>query len=267
MTGWGQTGPLAHAAGHDWNYIAITGALHGIGRRKEEAPVPPLNLVGDFGGGAMFLALGIVAGMLEAEKSGTGQVVDAAITDGAASLMTLFYGMHAAGMWVDERAENILDTAAPFGEVYETRDGKHVAVLAIEPKFYAELLQRLGLDASTLPHQYDRSGWPAMKARFAEIFKTKTRDEWCAILEGTDACFGPVLSLTEAPHHPHNQARQTFVELDGVMQPAAAPRFSRTPAEIRCSPARPGEHTDAALADWGFHTDEIARLRAAGAIA
>jgi alpha-methylacyl-CoA racemase len=266
MTGWGQTGPLSHAAGHDWNYIAITGALHPIGR-KGEPPVPPLNLVGDFGGGALFLALGIVAGLLEADRSGHGQVVDAAITDGVASLMTLFYGMHGGGTWLDERASNILDTAAPFGEIYETKDGKFVSVLAIEPKFYAELLSRLGLDPATLPHQYDKSQWPAMKVRFAEIFKTKTRDEWCAILEGTDACFGPVLSLTEAPHHRHNVARGTFVEIDGVVQPAAAPRFSRTPAEIQRPPAAAGEHTDEALRDWGLSADEIASLRAARAIA
>jgi len=267
MTGWGQTGPLAHAAGHDWNYIAITGALHPTGRNKNEPPVPSLNLVGDFGGGALFLALGIVAGMLEADRSGHGQVVDAAITDGVASLMTLFYGMLGHGTWLDERASNILDTAAPFGEIYETKDGKFVSVLAIEAKFYAELLSRLGLDPATLPHQYDKSQWPTMKARFAEIFKTKTRDEWCAILEGTDACFGPVLSLTEAPKHPHNVARGTFVEIDGVVQPAAAPRFSRTPAEIQRPPARIGEHTDEALHDWGLSPAEIAALRAAGAVA
>jgi alpha-methylacyl-CoA racemase len=266
MTGWGQTGPLSQAAGHDWNYISITGALHGIGR-KHEAPVPPLNLVGDFGGGSLFLALGIVAGMLETERSGKGQVVDAAITDGAASLMTLFYGMLAGGSWLDERASNILDTAAHFGEVYETKDGKWVSILPIEPKFYAELLERLGLDAKELPHQYDRSQWPAMKERFAALFKTKTRDEWCAILENTDACFGPVLSLTEAPKHPHNVARQTFVEIDGIPQPAPAPRFSRTPGAIQFAPARPGEHTDEALRDWGFGSDEVARLRAAGAVA
>jgi alpha-methylacyl-CoA racemase len=266
MTGWGQTGPLSQAAGHDWNYIAITGALHGIGR-KGEAPVPPLNLVGDFGGGALFLALGIVAGLLETERSGKGQVVDAAITDGAASLMTLFYGMLAGGSWLDERASNILDTAAHFGEVYETKDGKWVSVLSIEPKFYAELLSRIGLDPKELPHQYDKSEWPAMKERFAKIFRTKTRDEWCAILENTDACFGPVLSLTEAPKHPHNVARQTFVEIDGIPQPAPAPRFSRTPGSIQCAPARPGEHTDEALRDWGFGADEIARLRAGGAVA
>jgi alpha-methylacyl-CoA racemase len=267
MTGWGQTGPLAQAAGHDWNYIAITGALHGIGRRKDEAPVPPLNLVGDFGGGAMFLALGIVAGMLEAEKSGTGQVVDAAITDGVASLMTLFYGMMGNGTWLDQRSSNILDTAAPFGEVYETKDGKWVTVLAIEQKFYAELVQRMGLDPATLPHQYDREQWPAMKKRFAEVFKTKTRDEWCEIMEGTDACFGPVMTMTEAPTHRHNVARGTFVEIDGVVQPQAAPRFSRTPAEIQRPPARAGEHTAEVFAEWGCSKDEIAALRAAGAVA
>jgi alpha-methylacyl-CoA racemase len=267
MTGWGQFGPLSHAAGHDWNYIAITGALHPIGRDPREAPVPPLNLVGDFGGGALFLALGIVAGMLEADRSGRGQVVDAAITDGAASLMTLFYGMLGHGTWLDERAANILDTAAPFGEIYETKDGKWVSVLAIEPKFYAELLERLGLDPATLPHQYDREQWPAMKARFAAIFKTKTRDEWCEILEGTDACFGPVLSLREAPAHRHNVARGTFVEIDGVVQPAAAPRFSRTPSAIRCPPARAGEHTDEVLRETGLSAAEIAALRAGGAVA
>ncbi len=267
MTGWGQEGPVAHAAGHDWNYIAITGALHPIGRHKHEPPVPPLNLVGDFGGGALYLALGIVAGMLEAEKSGKGQVVDAAIVDGAASLMTLFYGMHASGMWIDERVENILDTAAPFGEIYETKDGKHVSVLAIEPKFYAELIERMGIAGEGLPHQYDRGQWPAMKTRFAEVFKTKTRDEWCKILEGTDACFGPVMSITEAPKHRHNVARGTFVEVDGVVQPAPAPRFSRTPGAIQRPPAAPGENTDEVLRDWGFSAGDIAALRQAGAVA
>ncbi len=266
MTGWGQTGPLSQAAGHDWNYIAITGALHAIGRRGE-APVPPLNLVGDFGGGALYLALGIVSAMLEASRSGKGQVVDAAITDGAASLLMLFYGLLGAGGWIDERGANILDTGAPFGEIYETKDGKHVSVLALEPKFYAELVSRMGLDASTLPSQHDRGAWPEMKRRFAETFRTKTRDEWCAILEGTDACFAPVLSLREAPHHPHNVARKTFVEIDGIPQPAPAPRFSRTPSAIQGPPAAAGQHTDAALRDWGFSADDVARLRAAGAIA
>jgi len=266
MTGWGQTGPLAQAAGHDWNYIGITGALHAIGRAGE-APVPPLNLVGDFGGGSLYLALGIVAGILEARTSGRGQVVDAAIVDGAASLMTLFYGLHAAGLWSDARGANLLDTGAHYGEVYETRDGKHVAVLAIEPKFYAELCERIGLDPATLPAQNDRDAWPAMKARFAAVFRTKTRDEWCALLEGTDACFAPVLSLTEAPQHPHNRARGTFVEVDGVVQPAPAPRFSRTPGGVQRPPSAPGADTDAVLRDWGFADAEVARLRDAGAIA
>jgi alpha-methylacyl-CoA racemase len=180
--------------------------------------------------------------------------------------MTLFYGMLGHGTWTDERHSNLLDTAAPFGEIYETKDGKWVSVLAIEPKFYAELLERLGLDASTLPHQYDRSQWPAMKERFAAIFKTKTREEWCAILEGTDACFGPVMSLREAPHHPHNVARKTFVEVDGVVQPAPAPRFSRTPGAIQSPPPAVGEHTESALRDWGFSEKDVAALRAAGAI-
>src|SRR5262245_2191092 len=265
MTGWGQTGPLAQAAGHDWNYIAITGALYPIGRAGER-PVPPLNLVGDFGGGALYLAFGIAAALLEAQRSGKGQVVDAAIVDGAASLMTLFYGLRAAGVWTDERAANFLDTAAPFGEVYETRDGKYITVLAIEPKFYKELLERMGLAGEDLPHQHDRSAWPAMKERFAAIFRTRTRDEWCAILEGTDACFAPVLSMAEAPTHPHNVARETFVDYEGVVQPAPAPRFSRTPGAIQRPPARPGEHTTEALADWGFAASDIARLRAAGAV-
>ncbi len=266
MTGWGQTGPLSHAAGHDWNYIALSGALHAIGRAGDK-PVPPLNLVGDFGGGSLYLALGIVAALLEASRSGTGQVVDAAITDGAASLMTLFYGLHGAGLWKDERGVNLIDTGAHFGEVYETSDGKYVTVLAIEPKFYAELCRRIGIDTTDLPYQNDRSAWPELKPKFAAIFKTKTRDEWCALLEGTDACFAPVLSLEEAPHHPHNVARETFVTVDGVVQPAPAPRFSRTPGAIQRPPAAPGEHNDEVLGEWGFSADEIATLRKSGAIA
>ncbi|HEV7731344.1 MAG TPA: CaiB/BaiF CoA-transferase family protein [Candidatus Binatia bacterium] len=266
MTGWGQTGPLSHAAGHDWNYIALSGALHAIGRAGDK-PVPPLNLVGDFGGGSLYLALGIVAALLEASRSGKGQVVDAAITDGAASLMTLFYGLHGAGLWKDERGVNLIDTGAHFGEVYETSDGKYVTVLAIEPKFYAELCRRIGIDTTELPYQNDRSAWPELKPKFAALFKTKTRDEWCALLEGTDACFAPVLSLEEAPHHPHNVARETFVTVDGIVQPAPAPRFSRTPGAIQRPPAAPGEHNDEALAEWGFSADEIATLRTSGAIA
>ena len=266
MTGWGQDGPLAQAAGHDWNYIAITGALHMIGRQGDR-PVPPLNLVGDFGGGALYLAMGLLAGIIEARQSGHGQVVDAAITDGTASLMTLFWGLHGAGLWKDARGRNVLDTGAHFGEVYETKDGKYVTILSLEPKFYAELLRRIGLTATDLPEQNDQRHWPAMKERFAAIFRTKTRDEWCALLEGTDACFAPVLSLAEAPSHPHHVARQTFVTVDGVVQPAPAPRFSRTPGAIQRPPAQAGEHTEDGLRDWGFSADEVAQLRAAGAIA
>ncbi|MFN8544532.1 MAG: CaiB/BaiF CoA-transferase family protein [Candidatus Binatia bacterium] len=265
MTGWGQDGPLAPAAGHDWNYIAITGALHAIGRAGDR-PVPPLNLVGDFGGGALYLALGIVAGILEAQRSGKGQVVDAAIVDGTASLLMLFFGLRAAGLWTDARGANVLDTGAHFGEVYETKDGKYVTVLALEPKFYAELLRRIGLGDAELPHQHDLGAWPAMKERFATIFRTKTRDEWCAILEGTDACFAPVLTMAEAPQHAHNVARKTFIEIDGVVQPAPAPRFSRTPGAVQRPPATPGQHTDEALRDWGLGPDEIAALHAAGAV-
>jgi alpha-methylacyl-CoA racemase len=265
MTGWGQDGPLAQAAGHDWNYIALTGALHMIGRSGER-PVPPLNLVGDFGGGALYLAMGLLAGIIEARQSGRGQVVDASIVDGTASLMTLFWGLHGAGAWEDDRGKNVLDTGAHFGEVYETRDGKFVTILSLEPKFYAELLRRIDLPATDLPDQNDRSAWPAMKERFAAIFRTKTRDEWCALLEGSDACFAPVLSMAEAPHHPHNVARHTFVTVDGVVQPAPAPRFSRTPGAIQRPPARPGEHTEDGLRDWGFSAEDVSRLRAAAAI-
>jgi alpha-methylacyl-CoA racemase len=265
MTGWGQEGPLAGAAGHDIDYIALAGALSAIGRRGER-PVPPLNLVGDFGGGALYLAVGVLAGLLEREKSGRGQVVDAAMVDGAASLMTIIYGLHAAGLWRDERGVNLLDTGAPFYDVYETKDGKYVALGAIEPKFYAELMKKSGLGAEELPHQYDREAWPRMKQRFAEFFRTKTRDEWCAVLEGSDACFAPVLTLEEAPGHPHNRHRGTFVEVDGVVQPGPAPRFSRTPSKIQRRAAAPGEHTDEALRDWGFSAADVSRLRDSGAI-
>ena len=266
MTGWGQQGPLAHASGHDINYIALSGALHSIGR-KGEAPVPPLNLVGDFGGGALYLALGVVAGLLEAQKSGQGQVVDAAMVDGAASLMTLIYGMHGLGVWNNERGDNILDTGAHYYDVYETRDGKYVSIGAIEAKFYEELLRLSGLKGEALPHQQDRNSWPAMKERLKKLFRTKTRDEWCKIMEGSDVCFAPVLSMDEAPRHPHNLHRGTFVEQGGVTQPGPAPRFSRTPSAIQRPPATPGEHTEAALRDWGFADADLERLRKCGAIA
>ncbi|HVA78715.1 MAG TPA: CaiB/BaiF CoA-transferase family protein [Candidatus Binataceae bacterium] len=266
MTGWGQDGPLAHAAGHDINYIALSGALHSIGR-KGDAPVPPLNLVGDFGGGALYLALGVVAGLLEAQKSGKGQIVDAAMVDGAASLMTAIYGLRLSGVWNDKRGENILDTGAHYYEVYETKDGKHVAIGSIEAKFYDELLRLSGLKGQELPRQNDRASWPKMKERMKALFLGKTRDEWCAIMEGSDICFAPVLSMDEAPHHPHNRHRGTFVESGGVTQPGPAPRFSRTPSKIQRPPARPGEHTEEALGDWGFGAADLERLRKAGAIA
>ncbi len=266
MTGWGQEGPLAHTAGHDINYIALVGALHAFGRAGE-APVPPLNLVGDFGGGGLYLAFGVVCGLLEASKSGKGQVVDAAMVDGVTSLMTIIWGMKALGIWVDRRGENVLDTGAHFYDVYETADGKYISVGSIEPKFYEELLRLTGLAGQELPHQMDRGKWPEMKERLRAVFKVKTRDEWCAIMEGTDVCFAPVLSLQEAPNHPHNRARETFVELDGVIQPAPAPRFSRTRPEIQGPPPEPGQHTEQALSEWGFAGEEIAGLRNAGAIA
>lgn len=266
MTGWGQEGPLASAAGHDINYIALSGALHSIGRRGE-APVPPLNLIGDFGGGALYLAFGVVAGLLEAQKSGKGQVVDTAMVDGAASLMTAIYGMHGSGIWSDERGTNILDTGAHYYDVYETKDGKYISIGSIETKFYDELLRLSGLKREELAPQNDRKSWPQMKDRVAALFRTKTRDEWCSIMEGSDICFAPVLSMAEAPRHPHNQHRGTFVEQDGVVQPAPAPRFSRTPGAIQRPPSQPGEHTEEALRDWGFSAPELERLRACGAIA
>ncbi len=266
MTGWGQEGPLAQAAGHDINYISLTGALHAIGRQGE-APVPPLNLVGDFGGGTMYLIMGVLAALVERQASGKGQVVDAAMTDGAASLMTIFYGIKAIGFWKDERGVNMLDTGAHFYDVYETKDGKYVSIGSIEPQFYALLLKHTGLAGETLPSQFDRDEWPALKERVAGIIRTKTRDEWCAIMENTDVCFAPVLSMSEAPHHPHNVARGTFTEVKGIVQPAPAPRFSRTPGAIQRPPAHPGQHTDEALADWGFSAAEIATLRESKAIA
>ncbi|WP_298720927.1 CaiB/BaiF CoA-transferase family protein [uncultured Ferrovibrio sp.] len=250
MTGWGQDGPLSHAAGHDINYIALTGALHAIGH-KDGKPVPPLNLVGDFGGGSLYLAMGVLAALFERQQSGRGQVVDAAMVDGAASLMTMFYGMKAAGIWTDQHGVNILDSGAPWYDTYECKDGKFVSIGSIEGKFYAELIKVLGLDPVTLPKQHDRKNWESLRAAFAAVFKTRTRDEWCALMEGSDICFAPVLSLEEAPGHPHMAARRNFVERDGVVQPAPAPRFSRTPGAIRSKPAARGEGGEDALRDWG----------------
>ena len=265
VTGWGQDGPWRLAAGHDVDYVALAGALHPIGQAGGP-PVPPLNLVGDFGGGGMLLALGVVAALLEASRSGRGQVVDAAMVDGAALLTTQFHELLAAGLWREERGANLLDGGAPFYGVYETADGRHLAVGALEPQFWAELLERLGLDAAELPAQLDRNGWPELRERLAALFRTRPRDEWCELLAGTDACVAPVLGLGEAPAHRHNRARGTFVDVGGVVQPAPAPRFSRTPPDLPQPPARAGEHTDQALADWGVAPEEVARLRAAGAI-
>ena len=265
MTGWGQDGPMASAAGHDIDYIALAGALEPIGRAGDR-PVPPLNLVGDFGGGGMLLAFGMVAAMLSARATGRGQVVDTAMVDGAAALMAMTYTLRAAGAWSDERGTNLLDTGAPFYEVYETSDGGFMAVGAIEPQFYAELLDRLGLADAGLPDQNDRSAWPEMKERFAEVFAGRTRAEWEEVFAGSDACVAPVLSPAEAPDHPHNRHRGTFTEVAGVLQPAPAPRFSATPGAIRRPPPNPGQHGDDALADWGFDPGEIDRLRSVGAI-
>ena len=266
VTGWGQDGPLAGSAGHDLNYIALTGVLHSIGRRGA-APTPPLNLVGDFGGGALYLALGVVAALYEARGSGRGQTVDAAMIDGAASLMTSTCALKAAGISDGPRGENVLDSGAHYYEVYETSDGGYVSVAPVEPKFYTELLDRIGLDPGDAPHSANRADWSASKAKLAALFRTRTRDEWCEILEGTDACFAPVLGMDEAHRHPHNAARATFLERDGIVQPNAAPRFSRTPGGIRCSPSAPGSGTRAVLADWGFTAAEIGDLAARGVIA
>ena len=265
VTGWGQDGPLASAAGHDIDYIALTGTLHSIGSRNGP-PIPPANLVGDFGGGGVYLAFGVVSALLERAHSGKGQVVDAAVVDGAASLMTGMYGRKAAGAWTDRRGENDLDGGAPWYSVYDTADAKYVCVGAIEERFYRELLRKLGLDGEDLPTRQDRTGWPQIRKRFAEVFRTKTRDEWSQVMEGSDACFAPVLSLTEAPEHPQNKARGTFVDIDGVVQPAAAPRFSRTPGRIQHGPARARPNAVEVLREWGLSADEIAEIRKSGAL-
>ncbi len=266
MTGWGQDGPYAPTAGHDINYIALAGALDPIGRRGE-GPVPPLNLVGDFGGGGMLLAVGIAAALVEAGRSGQGQVVDAAMVDGAALLTTMFHSFIAMGIWNDERGTNMLDSGAHYYDVYETADAKYVSIGSIEPQFYAELLRLTGMQDEELPTQHDRTEWPALKDRFAKLFREKTRDEWCEIMEGSDVCFAPVLSLYEAPEHPHNVHRGTFTQVAGITQPAPAPRFSRTPAEIVSPPPHAGQHTDQILAEWGVADAARAEeLRAAGAI-
>ncbi len=248
MTGWGQDGPWAKTAGHDINYIALTGALWSIGRRDERPP-PPLNLIGDYGGGGMFLALGILAALLEAKGSGRGQVVDAAMTDGAALLMSVFYGMHAAGRWANAREANRLDGACPYYDTYVCADGKFIAVGALEPQFFALLLKGLGLEPARYADREDTARWPAIRADFAAVFRTKSRDAWAAIFDGTDACVAPVLDLEEAPRHPHNAARATFTEAHDVLRPAAAPRFSRTVSSVAV-PAE-GAALQAVLKAWG----------------
>lgn len=263
MTGWGQDGPYASMAGHDINYIALSGVLGAIGRTGE-APVPPVNLAGDFGGGGMLLALGMVAGMLEARTSGQGQEVDASMVEGSALLITMIYGMHGLGAW-GPRGTNLLDTGAWFYDVYECADGEYISLGSLEPQFFAEMVEKLGIDAQGID-QNDRSTWPEMRVRLTEAVKAKTRDEWCEILDGSDVCFAPVLSLAEAPEHPHNAARGTFVEVGGVPQPGPAPRFSRTPPQVVRPAPHPGEHTAEALSDWGFDAAGVAALQESGAV-
>jgi alpha-methylacyl-CoA racemase len=263
MTGWGQDGPLAPRAGHDINYIALSGVLHAIGR-KGEAPVPPLNLVGDFGGGGLMLAFGIVSALLSAQRTGQGQVVDAGMVEGASALAAMFSGMLHEGNWNETRGDNALDSGAPWYDVYETRDGKFVAIGAIEAKFYAELLERLGLASEKLPAQHDRAGWPELRRRFAAAFRAMTRDEWSRAFDGSDACFAPVLTFSEARAHPHNVARRAHVSVGGVAQPAPAPRLSATPGAVRRPPPERGALGHEALADWGFTAAEIDRLASLG---
>ena len=267
MTGWGQSGPYANSAGHDINYISLAGALAHFGR-DAQAPVPPLNMVGDFGGGGMFLAFGVVCALLEAQRSGSGQVVDAAMVDGAASLMSMFWAFRTIGLFDENRrGTNLLDTGAHFYDVYRCADGNYVSVGSIEPQFYAELLRLTDLAGDPdFARQMDRSMWPRLKLRLAERFATKTRDEWCSLMEGTDVCFAPVLTMSEAAQHPHNVERGTFVDIAGTTQPAPAPRYSKTPAEISAPPAHPGQHTTEILRDWGFDAARIEALLASHAV-
>jgi alpha-methylacyl-CoA racemase len=265
MTGWGQTGPLANAAGHDINYLALSGAL-ALGAPPGGHPWAPPTLVGDMGGGGLVLALGIVSAILEARTSAKGQIVDAAITDGSALLTTIFHAFKAAGIWSGPGHPHVLDSSAPFYDTFRCADGKWISIGALEPQFYALLVDKCGLADPLFERQWDSAQWPAMKQRIAALFATRPREQWCRLLEGTDACFAPVLDPDEAPAHPHNRARGTFVDVDGVTQPAPAPRFSRTPPEVRSPPPRPGQPDDAALAAWGFTTRDIDALREAGAV-
>ena len=265
MTGWGQTGPLAQAAGHDINYISIAGALGAMGY-ADRPPAPPLNLVGDFGGGAMYLLSGVLAALVERSNSGQGQVIDAAMSDGTASLLSPFFGLMAMNLWTTDRSSNKLDGGAHYYGSYECSDGKHISIGSIEPQFYALLLQKCEITDDAFLAQQDQSGWPELRIKLEILFKTKTRDDWCTIMEGTDVCFAPVLDLKEASHHPHNQARATYVDFEGVTQPAPAPRFSRTQGEIQSSAALAGEHSEQVLRDWGFDETEINNLKTAAAI-
>ena len=260
MTGWGQEGPMARVAGHDINYIALSGALHTFGR-KGEKPIAPLNMVGDFGGGGMLLAFGMVCALFEAQKSGKGQVIDAAMIDGSAALMAMIYGLRASGFWADERGVNLLDSGAHFYDTYETADGKYISVGSIEPQFYELLLKHTGINDPEFQKQMDAKQWPVFKETIASVFKIKTRDEWTEIMGDADICFAPVLSLDEAPQHPQNQARKTFVDLNGVTQPAPAPRFSRTQPEIQNPPPIPGGDTENVLQELGFSADRIEALK------
>ena len=267
MTGWGQDGPYAASAGHDINYIALAGALAHFGRAGA-APTPPINMVGDFGGGGMMLAFGVVCGLLEAQRSGAGQVIDAAMVDGAAALMTMIWTMHHSGMHdVSRRGVNMLDTGAHFYDTYECADGEYISIGSIEPQFYAELLRLTGLEGDArFANQHDRAAWPALKALLAELFRSRTRAEWCGVMERTDVCFAPVLRLDEAPNHPHNAARSTFVDAFGALQPAPAPRFSRTVPELSQPPAHDGQHTREVLVDWGIAPERVEALIDSGAV-
>ena len=265
MTGWGQTGPLAQTAGHDINYISLTGALYAMGR-KGDKPVPPLNLVGDYGGGAMFLAFGLVCALLEAKTSGVGQVVDAAMTDGSATLMGVFSSLQATGQWSEKRGSNMLDSGAHYYDCYETSDGKYISIGSIEPQFYDLLIEKAGLDRKRFRDQHNSIIWPELKIELEGVFKNKTRHEWCEIMEGTDVCFAPVLSYSEAPKHPHNKARKTYIEVDGISQHAPAPRFSRTQATVQFGAHALGEDTEKVLNKWGFSKATIDELKNSGAL-
>lgn len=265
MTGWGQTGPLAQAAGHDINYISLTGALYATGR-KHEKPAPPLNLVGDYGGGAMFLAVGLLAALLESQKTGKGQVIDAAMTDGSALLMATFNTFHAMGIWSTQRGSNLLDSGAHFYDTYETQDGKYISLGSIEPQFYSLLIEKANLDPKVFGDQHNAAKWPEYKDKLEVIFKTKTQAEWCELMEGSDVCFAPVLDFLEAPSHPHNAERKTYIDVDGMTQPAPAPRFSRTPSEVQYGSKAAGVDTESVLSDWGFSAEKIQQLKNEGAL-